>query len=301
MAGTRPLQIGSASRLMELPVAVAGASVEDSVCIMRSPGCSASRGSAFDRGGSTRPPPENQKIDAAWHFINASQPVERHVTTTGWVDHCQRLLTDAQLEQIRTTLSQRQSAPIMGQIGLPSRRGTDKSPYGSMRRITLPFFARSLCKSDGTIPLFETPIPKTLGNSDPTTQVADGANHQPYRFRVTTSWVSASWAPSLSPQRRAHIIERSNLLLPKLDHSRRRLGRVIRASSSITRTRADGRYSPFWLALLGCLCATSDKGSTRNACQKFGGLAPLAQFLDLRWANCSRLPSSIKATRDGDI
>jgi len=235
-----------------------------SVCIMRSPGCSReSRGSRLDRGGSTRPTARESEIDAAWHFINALASLSRGTSQRqAGLTIVSVSLTDAQLEQIRIRSPKGQSAPIMMAIGRPRDSGT-KEPLRLYEAITLPFFARSLCKTTAQFPVRDayTEDPRNSGSTKHRWLTELTISH----YRLPRHYVLGErlMGSESFTQGRAHIIERPTYFCPSwiiLGGPRR----VIRASSFNTRTRADGEYSPLWLALLGCLARHLTKVSTQE-------------------------------------
>jgi hypothetical protein len=269
---------------MELPVAVAGTSIED-FCLYYALSRMQPRvvwipPSIIEEA--LGPPPQNQKIDAAWHFINDLASLSRGTAQRhGGLKIVSVSLTDLQLEQIRTRLSQRAvSANHEWQISHPREvipqellRLYEAKNITVLRSITV--------QNDGTIPLFETPIPKTFATVDP-------SKHR--------------WLTELTFSQ--YRLPRHYVLGERLMGSASFTSKDVRISSS-----GPTYFCPSWFILGGAsaessvprpsirvpepmeiftfvaraarlTCTTSDKGFyAENACQKFGGLASLAQFL----------------------
>lgn len=269
---------------MELPVAVAGSSIED-FCLYHSLSRMRPRVAWIPPSiveEALGPPPKNQKIDVVWHFINDLASLSRGTSQRhAGLTIVSVSLTDAQLEHMRTRLSERAvSANHAWQIGLP-RDVVPDEPLRLYEANNIAVLRSITVQDDGTIPLFETPVPKTFATVNP-------SKHR--------------WLTELTfPQYR---LPRHYVLGERLMGSGSFTSKDVRISSS-----GPTYFCPSWLLLggasaessvprpsirvpeameiftfvaraAGLSCATSDKGFyAQNACQKFGGLAPLAQFL----------------------
>jgi hypothetical protein len=269
---------------MELPIAVAGASIED-FCLYYALSRMQPRvvwipPSIVEEA--LGPPPTNRKIDATWHFINDLASLsrgtpQRHAGMT----IVSASLTDDQLEQIKTRLSERAvSANHEWRIGHP-RDAVPGQPLRLYEANNIAVLRSITVQDDGTIPLFETPIPKTFSTVDP-------SKHR--------------WLTELTFSQ--YQVPRHYVLGERLMGSASFTSKDVRISSN-----GPTYFCPSWMIFGGASaessvprpsiripepmeifsfvaragrlsCATSDKGLyAENACQKFGGLAPLAQFL----------------------
>ncbi len=272
---------------MEVPVAVAGASIED-FCLYLALSRMQPRVAWIPPSiveEALGPPPENQKIDAAWHFINDLASLSRGTSQRhAGMTIVSVSLTDAQLEQIKTRLSQRAvSANHAWQIGHP-RDVVPQEPLRLYEANNIAVLRSITVQDDGTIPLFETPIPKTFARVDPSkhrwlTEITIGQYHLPRHYvlgeRLMGSGSFTSKDVRISSSGPTYFCPSWFILGGASAESSvpRPSIRVPEPMEIFTLVSRAARLS----------CATSDKGFyAENACQKFGGLAPLAQFLRSR-------------------
>jgi hypothetical protein len=228
------------------------------------------------------PPPAKQVVDDTWHFVNDLASLSRGTPQRyAGMKIVSVTLVDAQLDQVRSRFSERAVGRIeQFQIGAPDEilpahplRYYEANNVFSLRSLAVP--------DDGTIPLFETPVPKSFEKVDP------------HRHR---------WLTELSISQ--YHLPRHYILGERLMGGSSFTSKDVRISSS-----GPTYFCPSWLVLGGSSaessvprpsirvpdplelfkdvaradglsCVISDKGFyAENTCQKFGGLAPLAQFL----------------------
>jgi hypothetical protein len=269
---------------MELPIAVAGASIED-FCLYYALSRMQPRvvwipPSIVEE--SLGPPPANRKIDAAWHFINDLASLSRGTSQRhAGMTIVSVSLTDAQLEQLKTSLSERAvSANHAWKVGHP-REVVPAQPLRLYEENNIAVLRSITVQDDGTIPLFETPIPKTFRTVNPSkhrwlTELTISLYQVPRHYvlgeRLMGSASFTSKDVRISSNGPTYFCPswmifggasaESSVPRPSI--------RVPEPKEIFTLVARAGRLS----------CATSDKGFyAENACQKFGGLAPLAQFL----------------------
>jgi hypothetical protein len=226
--------------------------------------------------------PAQKATDPAWHFSNDLASLARgNSQRHGGMKITSVTLSERQLEQVRSQLSERAvSPPEHCQIGMPAeiipihptRHYEDKN-ISVLRSFFVP--------DDGMIRLFDTPIPKSLAEVRPENhRWLTELNIAQYRLprhsalgeRVMGSPAFSSNDARISSDGPTYFCPNWFVLGGASAESS-----VVRPSVRIPEPLEIFRY----VSRAGDLsCAVSDKGLyAEGACQKFGGLSTLAEFL----------------------
>jgi hypothetical protein len=226
--------------------------------------------------------PAKRTTDPAWHFSNDLASLARgNSQRHGGMKIISVTLSDGQLEQVKTQLSLRAVSPLeQCQIGLPAEvipihpiRHYEERNISVLRSFSIP--------DDGIIRLFDTPIPKSLAEVDPQrhrwlTELSVAQYRLP-RHYVLGEKVMGS--PSFSTHDARISSGGPTYFCPNWF-----VQGGASAESSVVRPSV---HIPEPLEIFthisragGLSCTISDKGLyAESACQKFGGLSELANFL----------------------
>lgn len=227
-------------------------------------------------------PLTNRGIDAAWHFANDLASLARgNSQRNPGMKIVSATLPDADLEQVRTRISEAAVSHIeQCQTGTPSEvipvhpvRYYERNNASLLRSITVP--------DDGTIPLFETPVPNSFETVNPSkhrwlTELSISKYHLPRHHALGERLMGASYFTSNDVRVSS---SGPTYFCPSFF-----VAGGASAESSVPRPSI---RVPETLEIFSDVahpsrlsCAISDKGFyAESACRKFGGLGPLAQFL----------------------
>jgi len=172
-------------------------------------------------------PPARETIDEAWCFVNDLASLARGNSRRheGMVI-VSSTLEDAQLEQVKTAFSSASVGHLQRfQVGRPEQV-IPAEPLRLYETNNISVLRSIAVADDGTIPLFETPLPKSFSKVDPVpAQVADRTEHQRVpRPAPLCPWRAADGRRELYVKRRTHLLQRPHLPLPEQFHPSRCFG-----------------------------------------------------------------------------
>lgn len=225
--------------------------------------------------------PKTLAIDERFHFVNDLASLARGNTQRyGGMRLISATLPDPHVEEVRARLSETAIGHVDCQMGIASEmipiypvRHHEANNASVLRSIAIP--------DDGVIPLFETPLPKNFKAVNPQkhrwlTELNISRYHLP-RHHVLGERLMG--APSFTAKDLRISCEGPTYFCPSF--------MVFGGASAESSVPRPSIRIPEPLDIFidvarpcGLSCSISDKGFyAENACQKFGGLAPLAEFL----------------------